>query len=43
MNRTFKIAIRVNGKEMVFTVTLLELQTLQTRFIDFRYIISGGV
>ena len=40
MERTFKIAINgKNGKEIIYTVSLLELQTLQIKQIAFRYVI----
>jgi len=40
-NLTFKIAINgKNGKEIIYTVSLLELQTLQIKHIDFKYIVG---
>ena len=45
MERTFKIAIQgINikwSKELIITVTLLELQDLQIKKIAFRYVIGG--
>ena len=42
MERTFKIAVKgLNGKELFYTVTLLELQTLQIKKIAFRYVVGG--
>ena len=42
MERTFKIAIHgKKNKELIITVTLLELQTLQIKRIAFRYVIGG--
>ena len=42
MERTFKIAIQgKKNKELIITVTLLELQTLQIKRIAFRYVIGG--
>ena len=45
MERTFKIAIQgINitwNKELIITVTLLELQDLQIKKVAFRYVIGG--
>ena len=42
MDRLFKIAVNgINGKDLFFIVTLLELQILQIKMINFRYVIGG--